>query len=160
MLTSAVLLTKGQNSSNKKNTWHIPVVKHGICVVVTAFHRASTCFRNSKMFLSRVTIYIDGYYSGMHTKVTPALSFLLLTGILRCDDLLLLQQQRKHAFHIMPPLVYIKLTPYRSQRASFPWPHLSSFLYRVTWLAKLCFSTTEPFLCSCGPIAGVIQTGS
>lgn len=60
ILTRAVLLTKGQTSSNRKNTRHFLVVKHWIGVVVTACHWASTGFHNSKMFLSRVTNYIDG----------------------------------------------------------------------------------------------------
>ena len=59
----------------------------------------------------------------IHTKGTSTVSFLLSTGFPCCRDLLLLQQQRKHAFHMIPPLVYIKPALYIFQRASF---HLGS----------------------------------
>lgn len=51
------------------------------------------------------------------------LSFFLSVGILRCRDLLLLQQQRKHAFHMIPLLAYIKPALYTFRRATI---HLGS----------------------------------
>lgn len=84
----------------------------------------------------------------MHTKITLTLFFLLFLGILRCGDLLLLQQRGKQALHIIPLLVYIKPALYSFLRASFHLSSLLQFCSQGFMTSRIVFSTTASWIFS------------
>lgn len=99
----------------------------------------------------------------MRAKITSTLFFLLFLGILCCGDLLLLQQRGKQAFHIIPPHIYIKPALYSFQRASLRLLSLLQFSSQDFITCRIVLflpPQADCFLCVCGTITDIIQTGS